>query len=159
MELNQKLLRGIYAYGFEKPSAIQQRAIIPCISGRDVIAQAQSGTGKTATFSIAILQQINPENRFCQALILAPTRELAQQVNIYVNLIFIVIDNLKTWTLQNPVLIGELQVSIISNNQEIESMKLLVAIDAKLNPKPRPMRAPNPWETFRHLRDYMYIYD
>ena len=80
MNLNQKLLRGIYAYGFEKPSAIQQRAIIPCISGRDVIAQAQSGTGKTATFSIAILQQINPDNRHCQALILAPTRELAQQV-------------------------------------------------------------------------------
>jgi len=80
MELNQPLLRGIYAYGFEKPSAIQQRAIIPCIGGRDVIAQAQSGTGKTATFSIAILQQINPENRNCQALILAPTRELAQQI-------------------------------------------------------------------------------
>jgi len=80
MDLNQKLLRGIYAYGFEKPSAIQQRAIIPCISKRDVIAQAQSGTGKTATFSIAILQQINIENRHCQALILAPTRELAQQI-------------------------------------------------------------------------------
>jgi len=80
MKLNENLLRGIYAYGFEKPSAIQQRAIIPCISGHDVIAQAQSGTGKTATFSIAILQQINPENRNCQALILAPTRELAQQI-------------------------------------------------------------------------------
>ena len=49
-------LRGIYAYGFEKPSAIQQRAIKPIIKGRDVIAQAQSGTGKTATFSISILQ-------------------------------------------------------------------------------------------------------
>jgi translation initiation factor 4A len=43
MNLKEKLLRGIYAYGFEKPSAIQQRAIIPCIKGRDVIAQAQSG--------------------------------------------------------------------------------------------------------------------
>lgn len=81
MDLNQKLLRGIYAYGFEKPSAIQQRAIIPCISGRDVIAQAQSGTGKTATFSVAILQQIDPTIHHCQALILAPTRELAQQVS------------------------------------------------------------------------------
>ena len=48
--------------------------------GRDVIAQAQSGTGKTATFSIAILQQLNVEERDCQALVLAPTRELAQQV-------------------------------------------------------------------------------
>lgn len=91
MNLKDKLLRGIYAYGFEKPSAIQQRAIIPCIRGRDVIAQAQSGkinqqsfnlrsysvfslgTGKTATFSIAILQTIDTEVRGCQALVLAPS--------------------------------------------------------------------------------------
>ncbi|CRK93798.1 CLUMA_CG007326, isoform A [Clunio marinus] len=80
MNLKEKLLRGIYAYGFEKPSAIQQRAIIPCICGRDVIAQAQSGTGKTATFSIAILQKIESTVRDCQALVLAPTRELAIQI-------------------------------------------------------------------------------
>ncbi|KFM62051.1 Eukaryotic initiation factor 4A-II, partial [Stegodyphus mimosarum] len=80
MNLREELLRGIYAYGFEKPSAIQQRAIIPCIRGLDVIAQAQSGTGKTATFSIAILQKIDTNLRECQALILAPTRELAQQI-------------------------------------------------------------------------------
>jgi len=80
MNLREDLLRGIYAYGFEKPSAIQQRAIIPCIRGRDVIAQAQSGTGKTATFSIAILQQLDLQVQACQALILAPTRELAQQI-------------------------------------------------------------------------------
>jgi len=80
MNLREDLLRGIYAYGFEKPSAIQQRAIIPCIKGRDVIAQAQSGTGKTATFSIAILQQLDLSIKDCQALILAPTRELAQQI-------------------------------------------------------------------------------
>jgi translation initiation factor 4A len=80
MNLREDLLRGIYAYGFEKPSAIQQRAIIPCIRGRDVIAQAQSGTGKTATFSIAILQQLDLNVKDCQALILAPTRELAQQI-------------------------------------------------------------------------------
>lgn len=55
------------------------------ITGRDVIAQAQSGTGKTATFSIAILQQLNIEEKDCQALVLAPTRELAQQVNIKPN--------------------------------------------------------------------------
>merc|ERR1719204_291650 len=80
MNLTEKLLRGIYAYGFEKPSAIQQRAIVPCIKGLDVIAQAQSGTGKTATFSIAILEKIDTGLRECQALILAPTRELAQQI-------------------------------------------------------------------------------
>ncbi|XP_076436049.1 eukaryotic initiation factor 4A-I-like isoform X2 [Babylonia areolata] len=80
MNLREALLRGIYAYGFEKPSAIQQRAIIPCIVGRDVIAQAQSGTGKTATFSVAILEKIDLKLTKCQALVLAPTRELAQQI-------------------------------------------------------------------------------
>ncbi|KAH0253631.1 hypothetical protein KCU91_g18395, partial [Aureobasidium melanogenum] len=53
MNLKAELLRGVYAYGFERPSAIQQRAIMPVIKGHDVIAQAQSGTGKTATFSIS----------------------------------------------------------------------------------------------------------
>merc|ERR1711988_986515 len=80
MNLREELLRGIYAYGFEKPSAIQQRAIVPCVKGHDVIAQAQSGTGKTATFSISILQQIDTKLNSCQALVLAPTRELAQQI-------------------------------------------------------------------------------
>merc|ERR1712002_281639 len=80
MSLKEELLRGIYAYGFEKPSAIQQRAIVPCIKGMDVIAQAQSGTGKTATFSIAVLQKIDTGLRETQALMLAPTRELAQQI-------------------------------------------------------------------------------
>jgi len=80
MELKEDLLRGIYAYGFEKPSAIQQRAIKPVLLGRDVIAQAQSGTGKTATFAIGILQRLNAELNQCQAMVLAPTRELAQQI-------------------------------------------------------------------------------
>lgn len=80
MDLNPDLLHGVYAYGFEHPSAIQARAIIPVIKGHDVIAQAQSGTGKTATYSIAILQRIDPSNKNVQALILAPTRELAQQI-------------------------------------------------------------------------------
>jgi len=80
MNLKEELLRGIYAYGFEKPSAIQQRAIVPCLKGMDVIAQAQSGTGKTATFSISVLQMIDTRLMETQALILAPTRELAQQI-------------------------------------------------------------------------------
>lgn len=80
MNLHELLLRGIYAYGFEKPSAIQQRAILPCIKGYDVIAQAQSGTGKTATFAISILQQLDLDLKATQALVLAPTRELAQQI-------------------------------------------------------------------------------
>jgi len=81
MKLKDDLLRGIYAHGFEKPSHIQQRGIIPVIRGRDTIAQAQSGTGKTATFSIASLQLVDMKNPDCQALILAPTRELAMQTH------------------------------------------------------------------------------
>jgi len=80
MNLRDDLLRGVYAYGFERPSAIQQRAILPLSKGKDLIAQAQSGTGKTATFTIGILQQLDYSLKECQALILAPTRELAQQI-------------------------------------------------------------------------------
>mmetsp|Transcript_16692 Transcript_16692/g.39294 ORF Transcript_16692/g.39294 Transcript_16692/m.39294 type:complete len:412 (+) Transcript_16692:40-1275(+) len=80
MSLREDLLRGIYAYGFEKPSAIQQRGIMPLIKGRDSICQAQSGTGKTATFAIGVLEKIDLGARDCQALLLAPTRELAQQI-------------------------------------------------------------------------------
>ncbi|KAF8922190.1 P-loop containing nucleoside triphosphate hydrolase protein [Mucidula mucida] len=84
MNLKPELLRGIYAYGFERPSAIQQRAIVPVTSGKDVIAQAQSGTGKTATFSVSILQRLDVSLQATQAIILAPTRELALQIHTVV---------------------------------------------------------------------------
>ena len=80
MGLHENLLRGIYAYGFEKPSAIQQKGIVPFTKGHDVIQQAQSGTGKTATFCAGILQNLDYNVGQCQALVLAPTRELAQQI-------------------------------------------------------------------------------
>lgn len=82
MGLKPELLDGIFLYGFKEPSKIQQLAIVPIASGRDVIAQAQSGTGKTATFGVAILQRIKlgaDAPRTPQALVLAPTRELALQ--------------------------------------------------------------------------------
>lgn len=78
--LKEELLRGIYTHGFETPSTIQQRAILPIMQGKDVLAQSQSGTGKTATFTIGALQQIDPNVHATQALILAPTRELALQI-------------------------------------------------------------------------------
>jgi len=80
MKLKPELLKGIYSYGFEAPSAIQSRAIMQIIAGRDTIAQAQSGTGKTATFSIGMLEAIDSKSKDCQALILSPTRELAIQI-------------------------------------------------------------------------------
>jgi len=79
-DLRENLLRGIYSHGFEKPSAIQQRGIKPILDGRDTIGQAQSGTGKTATFTIGVLERIDYRRHQCQGLILAPTRELAQQI-------------------------------------------------------------------------------
>jgi len=81
MPLHPHLLRGIYSYGFEKPSAIQQRAIVPFIKGGDIIAQAQSGTGKTGAFAIGTLQRMDFTLRQVQALILSPTRELALQTD------------------------------------------------------------------------------
>jgi translation initiation factor 4A len=81
MPLHQNLLRGIYSYGFEKPSAIQQRAIVPFIRSGDIIAQAQSGTGKTGAFSIGLLQRVDFRHKTMQGLVLSPTRELAQQTH------------------------------------------------------------------------------
>jgi len=82
LNLKPELLRGIYGYGFEKPSAIQQKAILPIIKQRDVIAQAQSGTGKTAAFAIGSLQLVDVSKDEIQCLVLSPTRELAQQTSI-----------------------------------------------------------------------------
>ncbi|GFP81574.1 eukaryotic initiation factor 4a-3 [Phtheirospermum japonicum] len=79
MGIKEDLLRGIYNHGFEKPSAIQQRAVLPIISGRDVIAQAQSGTGKTSMIALAVCQIVDTKSSEVQALILSPTRELATQ--------------------------------------------------------------------------------
>ncbi|VDL19263.1 unnamed protein product [Hymenolepis diminuta] len=81
MGLKPELLRGIYDFGFEKPSLVQQRAISQIIKKRDVVVQAQSGTGKTATFCIGTLQLLDPMNKKTQALFLAPTRELASQIH------------------------------------------------------------------------------
>jgi len=79
LDIPIQLLRGIYAYGFESVSPIQKKAIKPIISGRDVIAQAQSGTGKTATFTIGALSVIDIDLKSPQVLILSPTRELTKQ--------------------------------------------------------------------------------
>lgn len=80
MGLSDQLLRGVYAYGFEKPSVIQSVAITPIVKGRDILGQAQSGTGKTGTFGIGVLSRVDPEVKQTQALILAPTHELAEQI-------------------------------------------------------------------------------
>lgn len=85
LNLKDELLRGIYSYGFETPSSIQKIALFPLIygsngKGKDIIAQAQSGTGKTGTFVVGTLQMLNEKDNSLQALIMAPTHELARQI-------------------------------------------------------------------------------
>jgi len=78
------LLRGIYSLGFETPSPIQKQAILPIVKGGDVLAQAQSGTGKTGAFCIGTIHRCTPDPAV-QAIILAPTRELAVQIQSVFN--------------------------------------------------------------------------
>lgn len=87
LDLKSQLLRGLYAFGFDTPSPIQKQAVGPMISQnneglrKDIIAQAQSGTGKTGAFSVGILEIVDAKKDYTQALVLAPTHELANQIN------------------------------------------------------------------------------
>jgi len=81
LEVVPNLLRGIFAYGYETPSPIQKKAIVPILDGRDIVGQAQSGTGKTATFSIGALNAVDLTSRTTQVLVLSPTRELSKQTH------------------------------------------------------------------------------
>lgn len=98
LDINPKILRGIFAYGFEKPSPIQQKAIKPLVDGRDIIAQAQSGTGKTATFTIGALANVDTDKNTTQVLVLSPTRELAGQTAAVFKGIGAMMDGLKVKT-------------------------------------------------------------
>jgi len=84
LNIDENILRGIYRYGFEKPTPIQSMAIKPIIDKHDLIAQAQSGTGKTGSFTIGSLQRIDINKAETQVLILAPTRELVKQIATFV---------------------------------------------------------------------------
>jgi translation initiation factor 4A len=97
--IEPNILRGIFAYGFENPSPIQQKAIVPIIKKKDIIAQAQSGTGKTAAFTIGALSLIDLSLNKTQVLILSPTRELAEQISNVVRSIGSVMNGLCVQTL------------------------------------------------------------
>lgn len=81
LELVDNITRGIFSYGFERPSPIQAKAIRPVSTGRDVIAQAQSGMGKTGAFTIGTLSRVDENVNATQAIVLAHTRELALQID------------------------------------------------------------------------------
>jgi translation initiation factor 4A len=93
--LNEDIMRGLYSYGFDTPSVIQCKALLTMFDRRDIIAQAQSGTGKTGVFTIGVLQNINPELNKTQGLIMAPTRELAKQIYEVISSIGSVNKNIK----------------------------------------------------------------
>ena len=80
LELCPEILKAVKHMGFEEASPIQSKAIPVIMSGKDVIGQAQTGTGKTAAFGIPLLEKIDPKNKKLQAIVLCPTRELAIQV-------------------------------------------------------------------------------
>jgi ATP-dependent RNA helicase DDX6/DHH1 len=79
--LKRELLMGIFEAGFERPSPIQEEAIPIALAGRDILARAKNGTGKTAAFIIPTLEKVNPQKKKVQALLLVPTRELALQTS------------------------------------------------------------------------------
>jgi len=107
LDLNPNLLRGIFAYGFEKPSPIQQKAIKPIILGKDVVAQAQSGTGKTATFTIGALANVDVANNSTQVLVLSPTKELTIQTAKVFESLGNMLDGLKVQSLYGGSLIED----------------------------------------------------
>jgi translation initiation factor 4A len=96
LSINPLLLRGIYAYGFESPSPIQKKSILPILKGKDVIAQAQSGTGKTACFAISSIELVDTTIQNTQAIIMSPTRELSSQIKNVVDALAINIPNFKS---------------------------------------------------------------
>lgn len=115
LDCDIQLLRGIYSYGFESPSPIQQRGIIPIKNKKDVIAQAQSGTGKTGCFAIGILMAIDLEKNKTQALCISPTRELSTQIKSVIDGIGVMMTKLKTQLLIGGSSIDE-DVRLLQNN-------------------------------------------
>ena len=111
--LDANLLRGIYAYGFDNPSMIQQKSILSFFERKDMIAQAQSGTGKTGAFSVGVLQNIDTSVKKVQAVILAPTRELAKQIHDVVSGLAVFMKTLKI----------QLLVGGTSTEQDVSGLK------------------------------------
>ena len=120
MELHQNLIRGVMAYGFERPSIIQRQAIPAFVKNdRDIIAQAQSGTGKTATFTIAMLQKLDLQCNDVQAVILAPTRELVEQIYNVAGHIGQYMDNLRMQLVLGGVPLREQTEQIRSTRPQV----------------------------------------
>lgn len=122
--LKENILRGIFAYGFEKPSRIQSYAIPHMIQRKDLIAQSQSGTGKTGAFTIGVLNIVDEEKKYPQAIIMCNTHELAIQIHS-------VIKSLSTYQKINiALLIGGKNIS--QNMEETRKSQVLVCTPGRL---------------------------
>jgi translation initiation factor 4A len=127
LDIPTDLLRGIYAHGFEMPSPIQKKAIQPMILKKDIIAQAQSGTGKTATFTIGALANVNLDDKNVQVLVLSPTRELSIQTANVFNSIGGMMVGLKV-----QVLIGGNSIDDDVNNLKHNSPQVIVGCPGRV---------------------------
>ena len=126
MELNDNLLRGIYSHGFEKPSNIQQKSINILRSGKDLIAQSQSGTGKTGAFVIGSLSKIDVNNKNVQIIILSPTRELAIQIHNVANSIS------QYMNIKNTLLIGGNFINMNNIRNELKDTQMIIGTPGKI---------------------------
>lgn len=114
MDLPPNILRGVYSYGYEIPSPIQKKAIRPIIDGKDLIAQAQSGTGKTATFAIGSLSSIDVSLKSTQIICLSPTRELSTQITSVFKSMCTFLEGIQVETLVGGVSVDS-HVSMLKN--------------------------------------------
>lgn len=119
LDLNPDLLRGIYAYGFEKPSPIQSKAIKPILDGNDIIAQAQSGTGKTGSFTIGALSKVVISDNSNQVLIMVPTHELAHQITTVINGLSLMMTGIRVKTIVGGSSIDDDVEDMRKNNPHI----------------------------------------
>ena len=128
LNINRNLLRGIYAIGFEQPSPIQQKTIIPMINKHDIIAQAQSGTGKTGCFTISALELTNINSDDAQVIIMAPTRELSFQIKSVVDQIGIYLKKLRT-----QLLIGGVSTDIDIKDLKEHKPQIIIGCPGRIH--------------------------
>lgn len=126
MDLQEPLLRGVLKHGFEKPSEIQKRGIVLISKGGDVIVQSQSGTGKTGTFVIGILNVMDYTLNECQGIILVPTRELAIQV-------YEVCKSIGSLTPVKPILcVGGSHIDDNKRELQVQSPKIIIGTPGRV---------------------------
>lgn len=128
LDIDSRILRGIYAFGFEDPSPIQRKAILPMLDKKDIIAQAQSGTGKTAAFTIGALSQIDLSSNTSQVLILSPTHELTRQIASVINGIGSMMSGLRV-----KVLVGGSSIDEDAGSLKIDIPHIIVGCPGRVH--------------------------